>query len=145
MKKLVITALSLAIILSLAACGKASGSVVTVAKDRDGLASGDVLSPEDAAALTAEIASAEKANGWMDGTVSDSIASCYLAIEADGEVTTYTYSSDGTLDDQTHMRSLKLGDAQCEAMDAILSNYVELSIKILRIPDLAIPDIQLKP
>ena len=144
MKKLITIILSLALVLSLAACGKAD-SVVTAAKDKEGLDSGSVLSAKDADSLLRELEAAEKADGWMEGTVSNSIASCYLRIEKDGETMLYRYSEAGTLDDVENMRSLKLSEAAVEAMSGILSGYVDLSLTPMRVPDLGLADIQLKP
>lgn len=148
MKKFFIFAVSVALILSFAGCEKknapsdSSDYTITVAKNRDGLDNGEALSSDDASSLLAQLASAEKESDWID-VVSNSIASCYIAIENAGERTLYQYCDTGTLDDITNMRSLTLGNAERGTVNDILSKYVDLK---LQRANLTIPaDIQLKP
>ena len=141
MKKLILIALAVILIVSLVGCAKkeaADDCRIVVAKTSDALGAGTALSAEDAASLMAQIKAAEAASKWIDA-VSESIASCYLSIETDGETTRYQYSDSGVLDDLTHMRSLTLGDAQRDPVNAILSGYVDLQIRIAPIPTELIP------
>ena len=138
MKKQILIALSVLLIVSLVGCAKKEASAdcrIVAAKTSDTLDAGTALSAEDAASLTKQIAAAEKENGWIDA-VSNSIASCFLSIETAGETTRYQYSDSGVLDDLTHMRSLTLGDAQRETVNELLSGYVDLQIPLahIRVP-----------
>ena len=141
MKKLILIAFAVILIVSLAGCAKkeaADDCRIVVAKTSDALDAGTALSAEDAASLMAQIKAAEAEGKWIDA-VSESIASCYLSIETDGETTRYQYSDSGVLDDLTHMRSLTLGDAQRDPVNTLLSGYVDLQIRIAPIPTELIP------
>ena len=141
MKKLILIALAVILIVSLVGCAKkeaADDCRIVVAKTSDALDAGTALSAEDAASLMAQIKAAEAEGKWIDA-VSESIASCYLSIETDGETTRYQYSDSGVLDDLTHMRSLTLGDAQRDPVNTLLSGYVDLQIRIAPIPTELIP------
>ena len=139
MKKLTVCLLALVLVLALAGCGKKDTAVIVAAKDRDGLESGTTLSEKDVTAFLEQIQAAEKEKGWMEGTVSNSIASFYLTVEQNGEKTLYKYSDGGALDDLTNMRALPLGGEVCEALNGILSAYVDLSLPLVMIPEL--PDL----
>lgn len=147
MKKLILIMLSLALLISFAACDKNSaadhsGYQITVAKTSDSMDAGTALSAEDVSSLMAKIEAAEKENGWMKDTVSNSIASCYFSVENAGEKTLYKYCKDGVLDDLTNMRSLTLGDNNA-AISELLSSYVELGYQLAALPELG--EIQLNP
>ena len=136
MKKLILIAFAVILIVSLVGCAKkeaADDCRIVVAKTSDALDAGTALSAEDAASLMAQIKAAEAASKWIDA-VSESIASCFLSIETDGETTRYQYSDSGVLDDLTHMRSLTLGDAQRDPVNTLLSKYVDLQIPLAPIP-----------
>ena len=129
MKKLVIIALSLALLFCLAGCGKKEVSIV-VAKESENIENGTALSGEDVSALMAQIEAAEKENEWFKDVVSDCIPSCYFAVKSGNKTTVYQYSDSGVLDDMSNFGSLTLPDACRDAMRDILSNYVELSFKV---------------
>lgn len=133
MKRITALILALCLVLALAACG-GKASVITVAKDKDGLKTGLTLSPEDAKAVSEIIDAAIKENGWKKDTVSNSIPSCYLSVAEGKDETVFQYSEGGVLDDHTNMRSLTLSSAGKEEMNSILSNYVELGLKRLDVP-----------
>ena len=136
MKKRILIALAVILTVSLVGCAKKEASAdchIVAAKTSDGLDAGTALSAEDAASLMAQITAAEAENRWIDA-VSDCFASCFLSIETAGETTRCQYSDSGVLDDLTHMRSLTLGEAQREAVNELLSGYVELQIPHAVIP-----------
>lgn len=133
MKKRILIAIALILIVSLVGCAKNEAAHIVVAKTSDELDAGIALSDEDAASLMTQITEAEEETQWIDA-VSNSIASCFLSIETGGETTRYQYSNSGVLDDLTHMRSLTLGDAQCETVNELLSGYVELQIPLIPVP-----------
>ena len=138
MKKLILIALAVILIVSLVGCAKKEASAdcrIVIAKTSDGLDAGTALSAEDTASLMAQIKAAEAEGKWIDA-VSESVASCFLSIETAGETTRYQYSDSGVLDDLTHMRSLTLGDAQRETVNELLSGYVDLQIPLahIRVP-----------
>ena len=150
MKKLILIALAVILIVSLVGCAKKEASAdcrIVIAKTSDGLDAGTALSAEDTASLMAQITAAEAKTQWIDA-VSNSIASCFLSVETAGETTRYQYSDSGVLDDLTHMRSLTLGDAQRETVNELLSGYVDLQIPLahIRVPADLIPiDPTIKP
>ncbi len=134
MKKLLIVTLSLAMLFSLASCGKKEVSVV-VAKEREGIENGTAMSGEDVSALMAQIEAAEKEKEWIEDTVSESIASCYFTVTSGNKTTLYKYSDSGVMDDMTEFRALVLPEACRDAMNEILSKYVNLSFEMAEIPD----------
>ena len=141
MKKLILIALSVLLIVSLVGCAKKEAPAecrIVIAKDSAGLDAGTALSAEDAASVMEQIAAAEANTKWIDA-VSECMASCFLSIESAGETTRYQYSDSGVLDDLTHMRSLTLGQAQREAVNGLLSKYVDFQLPLAPSPAELIP------
>ena len=148
MKKILLVGLSLVLLLSLAGCGKKNASpdysdyTVIAAKRSEGVEKGAVLTAEEVSLLMTQIESAEREKDWIDA-VSNSIASCYFTIENKDGKTLYQYCDAGVLDDLTNMRSLTLGDAECTAVNELLSKYIDLKLQLAELP--ALGDLELKP